>query len=76
MVMMTMMIIMFVIHWLRLGSNQEKAADRPETQLASKSSMSDRDCDDDDDEDGDGYGNDDDGDDGGEGNDDTDRPET
>ena len=46
---------MFVIHWLRLGSNQQKAADRPETQLVS---MSDRDCgeedDDHDDDDPDG----------------------
>ena len=46
--------MMFVIHWLRLGSNQQNAADRPETQLAP---MSDRDCgekDDGDDDDPDG----------------------
>ena len=53
---------MFMIHWLRLGSNQQKAADRPETQLVS---MSDRDCgeedDDHDDDDPDGYDDDDDG---------------
>ena len=50
---------MFAIHRQRVASNQQKAADRPESRPPSQSSKSGDDGDDDGDDNGDNYVNDD-----------------